>query len=130
MFFSIPKFNLKSWVIPPLFLKIFPPFGFPHPKIFFQVPPFLKFSTFGSPPFERVGEHTMITLFLPCPALIIHFNHFIFECPVLFSLLFPVPRPFLSHTFFLWVIRSEQFDRRIICLHNLLKVFIYIYYVF
>ena len=40
LFFSIPKFSLKSWVPPPLFLKIFPPpFGFPHPKIFFQVPP-------------------------------------------------------------------------------------------
>ena len=53
LFFSIPKFNLKSWVIPPLFLKIFPPFGFHDPKIFFQVPPpFFKFSKFGFPPLK------------------------------------------------------------------------------
>ena len=42
-----------------------------------------------------------ITLFLPCPALINHFNPLIFECPALFSLHFRLPRPFLSHTFFL-----------------------------
>ena len=43
-----------------------------------------------------------ITLFLPCPALINHFNPFIFHCSFPFSPRFPVPRPFLSHTFFLW----------------------------
>ena len=58
--------------------------------------------------------------FLPCPALINHFNYFIFQCPAPFSLHFPESRPFLSHTFFLWPrgcrggIGAEQFDRRII----------------
>ena len=58
--------------------------------------------------------------FLPCPALINHFNPFIFQCLAPFSLHFPVPRPFLSHTFFLWPRGcpggggSEQYDRRII----------------
>ena len=43
-----------------------------------------------------------ITLFLPCPALINHFNPLIFECPALFSLHFSVPRPLLSHPYFIW----------------------------
>ena len=60
-----------------------------------------------------------ITLFLPCPALIDHFNPLILECLALFLLHFPVPRPFLSHKCFLWPrgcpggIGAEQFDRRI-----------------
>ena len=37
---------------------------------------------------------SLITSFLPCPALINHFNPLILECPALFSLHFPVPRPF------------------------------------
>ena len=63
-----------------------------------------------------------ITLFLPCPAPINHFNTLILECHTLFSLHFPVPRSFLSHKFFLrpWGcprggMGSEQFDRRISC---------------
>ena len=44
--FSNLKFNFKCWVL--LFMKIFPPFGFPPPKFLFQVPlPFLKSSKFG-----------------------------------------------------------------------------------
>ena len=57
-----------------------------------------------------------ITLFLPCPALINHFNPFIFECSALFSLHLQVPRPFY-HTHFSLTpvgIGAEQFDRRII----------------
>ena len=43
----------------------------------------------------------LTTLFLPCPALTNHFNPLILESPALFSLNFPVPRPILSHKFFL-----------------------------
>ena len=44
----------------------------------------------------------LITLFLLFTALIKHFNSLNFQCPALFLLHLPVPRPFLSHTFFLW----------------------------
>ena len=57
------------------------------------------------PPGTPRGHHffggcpgLFITLFLLSPALINHFNLFIFECPALSSLQFRVPRPFLSHT--------------------------------
>ena len=44
----------------------------------------------------------LITLYLPCPALIDHFNPIIFQCLALCALHLSVPRPVLSHTFFLW----------------------------
>ena len=48
---------LKSWGPPLYFWKSFRPFSFPPTQIFFQVPPFLKFSKFGFPPsFERGGN--------------------------------------------------------------------------
>ena len=78
------------------------------------------------PPGYPRGHHFLggcpglfITLFLPCATLINHFNPLILECLALFSLHFPVPRPFLSHKCFLWPrgcpggIGAEQFDRRI-----------------
>ena len=44
----------------------------------------------------------LITLFLLFTALIKHFNSLSFQYPAFFLLHLPVPRPFLSHIFFLW----------------------------
>ena len=38
-----------------------------------------------------------ITLFLPSPTLINHFNPFIFECPSLFHFIFQCPALFITH---------------------------------
>ena len=58
----------------------------------------------------------LITFFLPCPALINHFNPFIFQCPALFFTPFSSAPPFfMTHIFLLTGgVGSEQFDRRIV----------------
>ena len=65
-----------------------------------------------------IGRHALlITLFLPCPALIDHFNFSIFHCPALLHLVFQCP------AFFYYIhfppdlgdargIGEEQFDWR------------------
>ena len=81
---------------------------FPHPP---QAPPgtLLIFGCLG----------LFITLFLPCPVLINHFNPFIFQCPAISSLHFRLPCPFYHKHFSTdlgaaWGDGAEQFDRRII----------------
>ena len=64
IFFSIPKFSLKSWVPPSfIFENLSPPFWFPPPQKFFSgSPPFWNFQNLGSPPFWKGMEHTMADL--------------------------------------------------------------------
>ena len=74
------------------------------------------------PPWHPRGHHffgcpgLLITFFLPCPALINHFNPFIFQCPALFFTPFSSAPPFfMTHIFLLTGgVGSEQFDRRIV----------------
>ena len=57
MFFSIPKFNLKSWVTPFIFENISPLLVSHTPKFVFRSPPLFEIFKISVPPFWKGGTH-------------------------------------------------------------------------